>query len=79
MARLNAFTAYGSAGKAYVYHVEDARGDLVDIEYQCPDCYRDDTLPTTDDWAAPLHWPAYDWPDYDVHCTTCGELLNKGR
>lgn len=52
---------------AYVRLIEDSDGDLLDVEFFC-DWHSEDILP----------WPCYAWPDYDVHCTTCGELIHKG-
>jgi hypothetical protein len=53
---------------AYVEMIEDDRGDLVDITYYCEWCRPLTVLP----------WPAFDWPDYDVHCCKCNTLVHKG-
>ena len=56
----------GNHRTAVAIFIEDARGDLVDIEYHCEE-------------AAPkaLPWPGYEWPtDYDVYCQDCGVLIN---
>lgn len=53
-------------GFAYADFVEAENGDLVDIEYYCRE-----HAPNIGAW-----YPAYDWPEYDVHCATCGTPLN---
>ena len=53
---------------AYIEQVEDSKGDLVDILYYCSWCRPPEILP----------WPCYDWPDYDVYCCKCEDLVHKG-
>lgn len=59
----------GNAGITTIAEfVEDSHGDLVDVIYHC------------DDWAGgegAEWWPAYEWPDYDVYCADCHQILNK--
>lgn len=55
--------------------IEDANGDLLDIEHLCSTCAF--SSPRVD--SRPLPLPGYDWPDYDSHCCECGVLVNEGR
>lgn len=52
---------------AYVEYHEDHKGDLMDISHFCERCAPDEILP----------WPAYDWPEYDVYCDSCEEMVHK--
>lgn len=74
----NAFVS-GNERHASVRFVEDERGDLVDLDYRCAPqvIWENGCLEEGED--AGLAWPAWDWPDYDVHCGKCGRLINKGR
>lgn len=70
-----AYVTSGSNARCYIEFVEDTGGDLVDLIYTCVDC-----VPYESGLMSALHWPAYsDWPDYDVHCGKCEQLINKGR
>ena len=56
----------GSEKRAIAYFIEDSRGDLVDIEYHCEDCYGTEVY----DY---LPWPAFDFGDGGAYCHECGE------
>ena len=59
-------------GLTLVKFVEDADGSLVDIVYVCAGCSFG-----TEERAPALRWPAFEWPDYDVHCAECSALVNR--
>ncbi len=62
---------HGNYGTAIAVFVEDARGDLVDINFYCPPCNRNEE-------ANAMPWPCYGFsPDYDTNCCVCGELINS--
>ncbi len=64
----------GNASDGIAVFIEDARGDLVDIEYYCGygQCGRGAT-----EGLEILNWPAYQWPDgYSVYCAECGDPIN---
>ena len=57
----------------HVHMIEDESGDLVDIEYACSEwCANDREFPQ------PSAWPGGMETDYDVHCSSCGDLMWKG-
>lgn len=56
----------GNERAAVAVFIEDAAGDLVDIEYHCED-YLDER---------PEWWPAFDFGDQDIYCQDCGALIN---
>ena len=58
----------GNQRRAVATFIEDERGDLVDIEYECLTCA---------EWDNNVLWlPGYGWPDYSVVCK-CGSVINK--
>jgi hypothetical protein len=59
--------ACGNASSAVIKLITDSRGDLVDMDYCCLDCWTGDL---------PDYWPAYQWPDYSVYCQTCQTPIN---
>lgn len=55
----------------YVRMIEDARGDVVDIEHYCDAlCYESGT----GEKAFGHHWPCPEQADYDQHCPFCGAV-----
>ena len=66
----------GSESQAIAVFREDTMGDLCDIDYYCGygDCGAEEI-----ESIVPHRWPAYSWPDYDVHCASCGMLINKSE
>ena len=63
----------GSKLQAVAFFIEDDdNGDLIDIEYNCEDCLAFNQLTS---YAV---WPGYEWPDYTVHCVSCGQVINEG-
>ena len=59
----------------YVRMIEDARGDLVDIEHYCDAvCYR----AGTGDDPFGHHWPCPESADYDQHCPYCSAVSVPG-
>lgn len=59
----------------YIRHIEDATGDLVDIEIYCSaDCWRDAGLGDPRGHYVPCPEPA----DYDQHCPQCGRVVVVG-
>ena len=59
----------GSERAAIAYFIEDGRGDLVDIEYVCSECYGAEVF----DY---LRWPGFDFGDQAIHCHECGDLIH---
>ena len=56
---------HGQYAMAVAVFVEDAHGDLVDIEHYCLDCARERGI--TGDW-----WPAFDFGNPDsTFCHDC--------
>ena len=60
-----------TAWNYYLDMIEDSNGDLVDIDYYHNFC----APPEVKEKGG---WPAPDWPDYDVYCAGCGELIHEG-
>ena len=59
----------------HVELLEDARGNLVDIEYYCcATCY---TIAKGQD-AHGHAWPCGMETDHDVYCDNCGDLMREG-
>ena len=59
----------------HIEHIEDSRGDLIDVNYYCSgSCY---TLGTGED-SSGHGWPCGSETDYDVCCHHCGTLLWRG-
>jgi hypothetical protein len=51
----------------HIRHIQDAAGDLVDLEYYCHTCGIQHRVPG---------WPAPEAIDYPVFCSDCGLLLD---
>jgi hypothetical protein len=60
-----------TASNYYLDMIEDSNGDLVDIEYYHRFCAPQELKDKGE-------WPAPEFPDYDVYCAGCGELINEG-
>ena len=60
-----------TAWNYYLDMIEDSNGDLVDIDYYHNFC----APPEVKEKGG---WPAPEWPDYDVYCAGCGELIHEG-
>jgi hypothetical protein len=55
----------------YVRMIEDAKGDLIDIEQYCSaTCWRDAGFDDPND----ARWPCPERTDYAQHCPACGEV-----
>ena len=61
----------GSARRATAFFIEDARGDLVDIDYLCTECAE----PPAD----ALYWPGLEWAGYGANCKRCGAEIEAPR
>lgn len=53
----------------------DQHDNTVDVRYWHAYCA--DTAPASED-APTLGWPCPEWPDYDVHCSGCLEIIHHG-
>jgi hypothetical protein len=59
----------------YMNFIEDASGDLVDLEIYCSaECWRDAGLGDPFGYA----WPAPEPADYTQHCPNCGLVVVVG-
>jgi hypothetical protein len=70
----------------YVRDYIDARGDIIDRDYYCSaTCCHDGRPGGLNDPLDPGAscesgwWPCPCWPDYDVYCASCNELLHAGE
>lgn len=53
----------------YLDFIEDANGDLVDVEYYHRYC-------ASLELKAKGGWPSPEWPDYVVSCAGCGDVIH---
>jgi hypothetical protein len=60
----------GNTRRAIAYFIEDTRGNLVDIEYECCGNTPTEALP----------WPGYSFSaDYSTYCRKCRRLVQRIR
>lgn len=55
----------------YLDMIDDADGNLVDIIYYHRYCAPPEVFNKGG-------WPCPSWPDYDVYCGECSELIHEG-
>ena len=72
MAQTQPAIVQGSERAGVAIFIEDARGDLVDIEYLCGDCALD-----TPEATGALIWPAFDFGQSGAYCRQCHEMIEK--
>lgn len=64
----------GNVATAIARFIEDSRGDLVDIEFECNECCYMHGGPDSD----ALPWPAFDFStDYITYCSYCGQRIHE--
>lgn len=62
----------GNHQRGIAIFIENANGDLVDIEYLCQPCAY------VEDWSG-NDWPCFDFGDAGAYCRKCGAIIESPR
>lgn len=63
----------GSEMRGVAFFIEDWRGDLVDIEYECEDCA------SVAQHMTALPWPGFDFGASGSYCRNCHAMIDAPR